>query len=175
MTLPDVFLTLGSNIEPKVNLQKAVDLLRTQCEVLAISSVYRTAPQGFHHQPDFLNMAVKLHTTLSANELKTDVLSEIERQLKRVRDPNNKNAPRTIDLDIALWGCQIFAYGQKPWHVPDADILRFAHVAIPLAEIAPDFVHPTEKKTLAEIAARFEMNGITRTTITISIHDEKRE
>lgn len=159
---PPVFVSLGSNIEPETNLAEATRLLSSKCNVLAVSSLYRTAPQGFHEQADFLNMAVKLTTLLSPESLKTDVLDWIERELGRVRDPNNKNAPRTIDLDISLWGDHVFEYGAKPWRVPDADIVRFAHVAVPLAEIAPDFLHPTEGVTLAEIAARFDRQGIER-------------
>ena len=96
-----------------------------------------------------------MRTELDAITLKHTVLDWIERELKRERDPNNKNAPRTIDLDISLWNSAVFDYGEKPWHVPDRDILRFAHVALPLAEIAPDYVHPTEHVALKMIAGRF--------------------
>jgi dihydroneopterin aldolase/2-amino-4-hydroxy-6-hydroxymethyldihydropteridine diphosphokinase len=166
MTSPEsesqVFISLGSNIEPEKNLAQAVKLLQSKCKVTAVSSVYRTAPQGFSEQPDFLNMAVQITTSLSPETLKSDVLNWIEQQLGRTRDPLNKNAPRTIDLDISLWGDAVLEYGAKPWRVPDPDILRFAHVAVPLAELAPEFVHPTEGVTLAVIAARFEMGGIER-------------
>jgi dihydroneopterin aldolase/2-amino-4-hydroxy-6-hydroxymethyldihydropteridine diphosphokinase len=87
--------------------------------------------------------------------LKRSVLDWIERELGRVRDPLNKNAPRTIDLDISLWGEAVLEYGEKPWRIPDPDIVRFAHVAVPLAQIAPDDLHPTERVPLREIAARF--------------------
>jgi dihydroneopterin aldolase/2-amino-4-hydroxy-6-hydroxymethyldihydropteridine diphosphokinase len=150
-----VYVSLGSNINPEQNLVQAVSLLRRKCDVLAVSSAYRTAPQGFSEQPDFINLSVKLRVLLQPAGFKQEVLDWIERELGRVRDPNNKNAPRTIDLDISLWGDGVFEYGAKPWRVPDPDIVRFAHVAIPLAELAPDFVHPTEGVTLAKIAARF--------------------
>jgi 2-amino-4-hydroxy-6-hydroxymethyldihydropteridine diphosphokinase len=159
---PPVFVSLGSNIEPEKNLTRAVQLLRSKSNVIGTSSIYRTAPQGFQEQADFLNMAVQLTTSLSPESFKKDVLDWIERELGRVRDPNNKNAPRTIDLDISLWGDSVFEYGAKPWFVPDPDIVRFAHVAIPLAELAPDFVHPTEGETLAEIAGRVGRQGIER-------------
>ncbi len=169
MTSPEtpVFISLGSNIEPEKNLAQAVRLLRSKCHVTAVSSVYRTAPQGFSEQPDFLNMAVLVSTSLSPESLKGEALDWIEHELERIRDPLNKNAPRTIDLDISLWGDAVFEYGAKPWRVPDPDILRFAHVAIPLAELAPDLVHPTEGVTLAEIAGRFDQQGINRTEQTV--------
>jgi 2-amino-4-hydroxy-6-hydroxymethyldihydropteridine diphosphokinase len=150
-----VYISLGSNIDPENNLKRAIQLIGQRCTLLAVSHAYRTPPQGFAHQADFLNLAVKITTDLDAITLKHAVLDFVERELKRVRDPNNKNAPRTIDLDISLWNNDVFDYGEKPWHVPHADILRFAHVALPLAEIAPDYVHPTEHVALKMIAGRF--------------------
>lgn len=162
-----VYVSLGSNIEPEANLRRAIQLLWTKCAVKQISSVYRTAPQGFADQADFLNMAVCIETSLAPITLKKDVLDWIECTLGRVRDPHNKNAPRTIDLDISLWDDDVFEYGEKPWHVPDPDILRFAHVAIPLAEIAPDYIHPIEHITLAEIASRFDGETFERFTLNL--------
>ena len=153
--LSTAYISLGSNIDPEVNLKRAIELIKTRCTVLAVSHAYRTPPQGFTNQADFLNLALKIETDLDVVTLKHSVLDWIERELKRVRDPNNKNAPRTIDLDISLWNNDIFDYGEKSWHIPDPDILRFAHVALPLAEIAPDYIHPIEKTSLNVIAARF--------------------
>ncbi len=153
--LSTAYISLGSNIDPEPNLRRAVQLMGQRCKVLAVSHAYRTPPQGFTNQADFLNLALRIETDLDANTLKHTVLDWIERELKRVRDPNNKNAPRKIDLDISLWNEEVFDYGEKPWHIPDKDIVRFAHVAFPLAEIAPDYLHPTEKITLATIAAQF--------------------
>ena len=152
------FVALGSNIAPDANLPAAVRLLAARCTLLARSPVYRTPPQGFTDQPDFYNMAVKIETALSPAAFKQTVLADIERALGRVRDPHNKNAPRTIDLDIALWGGQALTYGDRPWRVPDPDILRFAHLAVPLADLAPDYVHPETGTTLAQIARRFEVD-----------------
>ncbi len=153
--LSTVYISLGSNIDPEANLKRAVELMGQRCTVLSVSHAYRTPPQGFTDQADFLNMAVKIETNLDAATLKQSVLDWIEQELKRVRDPNNKNAPRTIDLDITLWNDAVFDYGEKPWHVPDHDILRFAHVVLPLNEIAPEYVHPVEKVPLKVIAERF--------------------
>ncbi len=149
------YISLGSNIDPLENLRRAVELLSQRCTLHAVSHAYRTPPQGYTDQPDFLNTAVKITTDMDVLTLKHDVLDWIERELKRVRDPNNKNAPRTIDLDISLWNDEVFEYGDKPWRVPDPDILRFAHVALPLAEIAPDYIHPAENCPLDRIASRF--------------------
>jgi len=154
-----VYVVLGSNIAPEQNLVRAVALLRGYGNLVGLSSVYQTSPQGDPNQADFLNMAVCLQTTYPIETFKTKVIGEIEQQLGRERDPHNKNAPRTIDLDIALWDSESRDYGSKPWHVPEADILRFAHVALPLAELAPDYLHPEKGQTLGQIAARFLPHG----------------
>jgi 2-amino-4-hydroxy-6-hydroxymethyldihydropteridine diphosphokinase len=163
MTSPvEAFISLGSNIDPAKNIAAAISLLRDHCLVLAQAAIYRTPPQGDANQADFLNTAVKIQTTLSPVEFKTQVIANIEQQLGRVRDPSNKNAPRTIDLDIALWGNDVLDYGDKPWHIPDPDITRFAHIALPLADIAPDTIHPETDQTLAAIAASLDTTGIHR-------------
>lgn len=157
-----VFLSLGSNIEPEANLRACLGVLRQKCTVLAVSPVYETAPVGYSQQPDFLNAAVLLETPLSPEAFRAQVILPIERALGRVRDPHNKNAPRTIDLDIALWDGDSFDFGEKPWHVPDPDITRYIHVARPLADLAPDYVHPEDGRTLAEIAGSLPASGLRR-------------
>jgi|SRR5690349_14707813 len=155
-----VYISLGSNIDPNGNLRKAVSLLVQSSRLETYSSAYITPPQGFTDQADFWNVAIKIMTDMTPITLKHDVLAVIEQKLNRVRDPNNKNAPRTIDLDISLWNDDIFDYGEKPWHIPDPDILHFAHVVIPLAEIAPYYVHPIEKITLAQIATQYDISQL---------------
>jgi 2-amino-4-hydroxy-6-hydroxymethyldihydropteridine diphosphokinase len=149
------YVLLGSNIKPEQNLAQAVKFLRQLADVKEISSVYQTSPQGYSEQDDYLNMAVCLMTPFPIDDFKTLILGYVENQLGRERDPQNINAPRTIDLDIALWGNSVLDYGAKPWHVPNPDILAFAHAALPLAEIAPDHVHPEAGQTLKEIAGKF--------------------
>ncbi len=156
------FVSLGSNIKPGANIAAALDLLRRQTTVLDVSPLYRTPPQLDVDQAPFLNLAVKAHTLRTPAQFKAEVIDRIEARLKRIRDPRNKNAPRTIDLDISLWNDEVLEFGGKPWRVPDADILRFAHVAIPLADLAPDYRHPTENKTLREIAAAFDASPLRR-------------
>ncbi len=165
-----VFLSLGSNIAPEVNLPAAVALLRRWTVVLAVSPVYRSPPQGDAGQPHFLNMAVKAHTLREPIEFKRSVIDRIEKQLKRVRDPQNINASRTIDLDIALWNDEAFAYGGKPWRIPDPDITRYAHCALPLANLAPDYAHPLTGETLHEIAERLDTTGLQLVDLDLGRH-----
>lgn len=152
-----VLITLGSNINPEYNMRQAVRRLSLHCRPLAVSPVYETAPVGKTDQPNFLNAAVLIETDLSAAQLKTRVLQVIEQELGRVRT-RDKNAPRTIDLDIALFGDRVLDLGQR--HVPDPDILRYPHVAIPLADLAPEERHPETGQTLGEIAQEMRADDL---------------
>ncbi len=156
-----VYLTVGSNINPTYHLRQAFILLKVVCDVIEVSPVYETAPVGYIEQDHFLNAAFYIQTEDDPETLKSKLL-RIETQLGRIRDPNNKNAPRTIDLDIALWNQDSFEYGEKPWKVPDPDIVRFIHVARPLADLAPDYVHPEIDETLLRIADKLPSEGLIR-------------
>ena len=145
------YILLGSNIDKERNLPAAVRLLCERSRVLAVSSVYETLPVGRTDQPTFFNVAVLIETPLSPAELKWQVLRPIEAQLGRVRT-EDPNAPRTIDLDIVLFDDAVFELEGSP--IPDPAIREHPHVALPLAEIAPDYVHPVTGETLAEIASR---------------------
>lgn len=91
------------------------------------------------------------------------VLTQLEHKLGRTRDPDNKNAPRTIDLDISFWGNMTCEYNlndgcaEKTWSIPDPDTCTHAHVIIPLADVTPEFIHPLVKKPLKMIA--MEVSG----------------
>lgn len=161
------YVALGSNIDPETNLPAAIKHLRRWATVLEVSPVYVTPPQGYTEQADFYNMAVKVLTRRTPEAFKTQVIDWIERELKRERDPDNKNAPRTIDLDLVLWGDTTLEYGDKPWQIPDPDITRFAHVAVPLADLAPDLMHPTEGKTLSAIAAGLDSDAMRPVDLTL--------
>ena len=154
------YVLLGSNIDKERNLPAALRLLRQRCRVVAVSSVYETLPVGRTDQPTFFNAAALIETPLSPAALKWQVLRPIETQLGRVRT-EDPNAPRTIDLDIVLFDDAVFELDGSP--IPDPAILQHPHVALPLAEIAPDYVHPVTGETLAEIASRFAgVAGISR-------------
>lgn len=146
-----VLISLGSNIEPERNLPEAVRLLAKQCELLAVSHVFQTRPVGKTDQPDFLNAAALVETELSPDELKNRVLREIEQELGRVRS-TDKNAPRTIDLDITLYGDAVLSVGSR--RIPDPELLRYEHIAVPAADAAPDMPHPETRETLAQVASR---------------------
>ncbi|MFN2153990.1 MAG: 2-amino-4-hydroxy-6-hydroxymethyldihydropteridine diphosphokinase, partial [Anaerolineae bacterium] len=97
-----VVIALGSNIAPEANVREAVQRLAARAHLVAVSPVYETKPVGKTDQPNFLNAAALIETEYGAAELKDEVLAEIEQELGRVRTAD-RNAPRTIDLDIILY------------------------------------------------------------------------
>ena len=158
------YLSLGSNIDPEHNLPKAASQLAQFGRIKAASSVWQTAPVGFTNQPDFLNAAVLLETELSAETLRHQAITQIENALGRVRT-ENKNGPRPIDIDIMLFNHDVGSIGHR--RIPDPELLERCFVAIPMAEIAPDYVHPEEKVSLKEIALKFNS-----ATTSITLRDD---
>jgi 2-amino-4-hydroxy-6-hydroxymethyldihydropteridine diphosphokinase len=154
--LHQALLSLGSNVEPEKNLPAAVRKLGRYGQVRRVSGVWQSPPLGNPDQPDYLNAALCLETSLSAGELKETAIAGIEAELGRVRGAD-RNAPRTIDIDIMLFNHERLRIGQRS--IPDPEVLERPFVAIPLAEIAPDYIHPVTGETLTEIAARFDPNA----------------
>lgn len=154
-----IIISLGSNIDKEINLPLAVQLLAQKCRLVAVSPVYETVPVGLVDQANFFNAAVLVETELDAAEFKVQVLMPIEEKLGRVRSAD-KNAPRTIDLDISLFNGEIIDLDENH-HIPDPDILKFPHVAVPIADILPDMVHPETGETLSAVAERL-MEGMER-------------
>ena len=151
-----VVIALGSNIEKEKNLPRAIELLREMCEVTAVSPIYETEPVGLLNQPNFWNTAVLIQTDLTASQIKHRIIGKIETELKRVRQAD-KNAPRTIDADIVLFNDAVFEYDggdgrSRP--VPDPDLAKFPHVAVPVADLLPDFPHPESGELLGALAER---------------------
>ena len=148
-----VYLLLGSNVEPERNLPAAVQELRDH-GLIAVSRVYETIPVGTDHPAVYLNAAALLETTRGPEAVKREVCGGVETSLGRVRDPDEKCAPRTIDLDLALWNDEILTVLGAA--VPDPDILRYLHAARPLADLAPGQPYPGDGRTLAAIVHALE-------------------
>lgn len=145
-----VFLALGSNIRPEYYLPKAVSLLDEYGVILRRSTVWQSSPVGDHNQADFLNAAVLMETAFEASALRLDVITVIEDQLGRVRDPDNKNGPRTIDIDLVLFNDKQLKIGDRV--IPDPEIFDRVFLAVPLAELAPQYCVPGMKNNLEQIA-----------------------
>jgi len=152
------YICLGSNIRPVENLPLAVERLAERLEVVATSRVYLSEAKGVAGLPPFLNAAVAVDARVGPVELKLEVLRPLEAELGRLRT-DNPDEPRTIDLDLALFGDLVIEDRTVGLVLPEPDTLSCAHVALPLADLAPDLVHPTSGETLSEIAARLEIES----------------
>lgn len=129
---------------------RAVRLLAEIGSLRAVSMVYQNPAIGPSPAPDFLNAAVLIEAELAALEIR-DRLRAIEAQLGRART-SDKYAPRVIDLDLCLLGSHVVETPELS--LPDPDVLTRPHLAVTLAELAPDFPHPVTGEALAAIADR---------------------
>ena len=138
------FIALGANLgDPVVTVKAAIMALRglPQTSFVAASSLYRTAPVGLKRQPDFINAVVELVVVSSAPDL-LESLFEIEARFGRQRSV--KNAPRTLDLDLLLYGDEVSDDPQLT--LPHPRLHERAFVLAPLAEIAPQLTIPGRGK-----------------------------
>lgn len=145
-----VFLLLGTNLGKRINnLRLAVQALEQDVgQAVMVSSVYESEAWGKTDQPSFLNQAVTINTKFEAEEVLKKILS-IEERLGRKR--MEKWGERTIDIDILFFGDQV--RDSVDLIIPHPQLANRRFTLIPLNEIAPDFVHPIHKKTVAELLA----------------------
>jgi len=150
-----VYLGIGSNLgNREENIRNALSMLdeTDAIAVKTVSSCYETEPVGpVKAQNEFYNVVAEVETTLGPRDLLARI-NAVEEALGRVR--GERWGPRTIDIDILLWDEQVI--DEDGLHVPHREMTRRAFVLVPLAEIAPDAVHPTERKTIAELASQLD-------------------
>ncbi len=142
-----VYVGAGSNSEPVVRLRAAVAALERAFGSLCCSSVYRSVAVGAP-APDYLNLAAAFDCERGADAVKS-VLVEIEATVGRMRD-QPRSVLCAIDLDLLIHGCRVDAERR----LPHPDVLRRAFALGPLAELAPDFVHPVTGERLGSARAR---------------------
>ena len=140
------YLSLGSNINARSNINAAIAALREGFTDVSLSPVYRSPAAGFEGDK-FINLVAQVETLLSPLELK-QWLNELEdRQRPKREDP--KFSDRSLDIDILLYDD---LYLLSPvLEIPHPDVLEYAHVLRPLAELAPDMVHPVSRKTVDQV------------------------
>lgn len=141
-----VYLGLGSNLgDRQANLDRALEFLSQRLRMGKISSIYDTEPLGDSNQPRFLNLVCQAFTHLQPAGLLV-LVKGIERKLGRV---GKSGTPRTIDIDILLYGDQVIKTPELV--IPHPKMTERAFVLIPLDEIASDLVHPVAGRTIKEL------------------------
>lgn len=161
--MPAVCLSLGSNQDPETNLSSALAALRQRFGELRVSAAYRFPAVGFDGA-DFVNLAAVIETDLAPDAL-NDWLHALEDRHGRRRDVP-RFSDRTLDIDIILYGDHVLS-GRGNLRVP-RDELKHAFVLRPLAEIAPDFVVPTDGRTLRDLWSRHPDHAIAYDTVPVA-------
>jgi dihydroneopterin aldolase/2-amino-4-hydroxy-6-hydroxymethyldihydropteridine diphosphokinase len=151
------FVAVGSNIRPEVHVPQAIRLLAARTRVRGVSTIYRTKPLDRPGQPLFYNCAVEIETSIPPLELKSRILRRIEEDLGRKRT-GDKYAPRTIDLDLVLYGDRVVVAGDLT--LPDPEILRRPFLAVPLFELAPTLRLPGSGRSIKDVAEGMDRSGM---------------
>ncbi len=154
-----VCLDIGSNIDRKKNIQACVNQLLIDYPQIIFSKAYESEAFGFDGDP-FINLSAKLETNKSFEELNI-YLKNLEDKQARKRD-SEKFIARTLDVDILLFGDLNL---QPKIDLPRAEIIKFPFVLFPLAEVAADFIHPIEKKSISELVKHSSLDKNVLVTI----------
>ncbi|MFL6578087.1 MAG: 2-amino-4-hydroxy-6-hydroxymethyldihydropteridine diphosphokinase [Povalibacter sp.] len=152
--MPDVFVAAGSNVEPVSHLRQALDELQRIYAPLTVSPAYRNKAVGFEGE-DFINLVIGFRTDDSIRDVRRN-LQEVEKLCGRPAD-SPKWAPRTMDLDILLYDQLV---SDEPGLIlPRPDLIRRAYMLKPMADIAPDVMHPTLHKSMRDLWDAFDRGG----------------
>ena len=151
-----VYLGMGANLgDRQGNLAQALQYIRARASVEKVSACYETEPVGYLAQPDFINLACSASTDLEPLELLA-FLKQIEKRMGR--QSTFRNAPRPIDIDILFYDDQVMESPELV--IPHPRLHDRGFVLVPLAEIAPDLVHPVFQATAVELLARLDHTGV---------------
>ena len=150
--MPDIYISIGSNIDREKNIQHAVNLLVATFSNITCSKVYESEAVGFDGDA-FYNLVVKINTGESLKAV-LQILKKIELECGRTENNSKKRfAPRTIDLDLLLYGNKIIH--NEHIDIPRMDITEYAFVLLPLSELAPELLHPELKISMGDLWQRF--------------------
>ena len=168
MTNHQVYLGLGGNLgDRQANILQALQYVQARTSVKKVSAFYETEPVGYLDQPEFLNAACALETELSPGDL-LHLLKWIEKRMGRRE--SFRDAPRPIDMDILFYDDLVLESPELC--IPHPRLHDRAFVLVPLAEIAPNLVHPVLELTVAEMLSRVESDGIERVKRSLQLHLE---
>ena len=150
--MPIAFIGIGSNLGNRIeNCIRAVEEISNFARIISISSIYETEPVDREDQPDFINCAIGIETSLSPFDLLIS-LQSVENIIGRERI--EKWGPRKIDLDIIFYDNLLIETDELIIPHPRAHLRRF--VLEPLFEIAPDFIHPNLKISVSELLSNLK-------------------
>jgi dihydroneopterin aldolase/2-amino-4-hydroxy-6-hydroxymethyldihydropteridine diphosphokinase len=151
------YIAVGSNINPEENLHAALLSLARQEQIVAVSTVYQTEPEGRTGQPDFYNCVTEIETEKAPADLKYSVLRRIEAELGRKRTAD-KFASRTIDLDLVLYDDLMLQ--EDGLVLPDPDIASRPYLAAGMSELAPDLTLPGTASRIADLVTHVPIDKI---------------
>ena len=137
-----ITISLGSNIEPQLNLEKAIHKIAKFAALKKTSKIYKSKSMGFEGN-DFLNQVILCEVKVDLEETYRK-LKKIEKEMGRVKNVN-KFSDRLIDLDLLTFNDEI---SEGKITLPHKEILKYSFVLVPFAEIYPEFVHPVNQKSI---------------------------
>jgi len=151
-----IYIALGTNLGDRVaNLRAAIESLAPDVKVLRASTIYETPPWGYTDQPAFLNMVIEAESSLHPRAL-LDYLKEKEKSLGRVE--SFRYGPRQIDLDILFYDDLVL--DEEDLTIPHPRLHERAFVLVPLAELAPELVHPVLGEKVKDLLNAVESDDI---------------
>jgi len=153
--MPVAYISIGSNIEPAFNVKSSLQALIREFGDLKISKTYQTEAMGFEGD-DFYNLVVSFPSKLDIKVI-AKTLRDIEVEHGRTRSCQ-KFSSRTLDLDLILYGNLIIDDGYL--QIPRDEIMKYAFVLEPLAEISPNLIHPINHKNYAELWQNFDKSQL---------------
>ena len=156
--MPKYYIGLGSNLGNRIQyIESAIEMINDFAQVEAVSNIYLSEPVDMADCENFLNAALRASSVLEPNEM-LDKLLNIEAELGRIRNPASlAPQPRTIDLDILLYGDEVVHTERLV--IPHPFLAQRDFALVPLLEIQPNLVHPTLKKPLNELLSALNKTG----------------
>jgi 2-amino-4-hydroxy-6-hydroxymethyldihydropteridine diphosphokinase len=151
-----VYLGLGSNIDARANISSGIDVLRQTFDRVKCSPVYQTAAFGFEGN-DFINLVAGVETDMSPLGLKSFLIDLEDRHGRNRQSP--KFSDRTLDIDVLLYD-DLYLLSPE-LSIPHAEILEATHVLKPLADLAPELIHPICRKSMIELWNAFPAQNTT--------------
>jgi 2-amino-4-hydroxy-6-hydroxymethyldihydropteridine diphosphokinase len=158
--MPTIYLSLGTNLgQRQHNLLRTIAGLEEEMVITAVSPIYQTPPWGFTDQPDFLNLCLAATTSLTPDDL-LHFIKKLEKRLRR--EQAVRWGPRLIDIDILFYDDLVSR--SEELTIPHPQVARRAFVLVPLADIAPDLVHPQTGQTVRQMVTAVDTSGVVALT-----------